>query len=140
MERPYPGVLEPSRAARVLSLIHEHLGHDELAGTFAALAIELGGRLAGRWQFEERATVSIYRSPDGLWAGTTVASTRASEIGRWALRGVKADAAEATWRGEVLTSEAGRADVILRLIDAMTLELVATKGDFAKVMRWARVV
>jgi hypothetical protein len=136
----FPGHLRPTRAARALAAIYDHIGDRTQAKVFTALAYELAGPLAGRWRFAERATeVQIFRADSGVWRGTTVASPRALQNGSWALRDVELDATGSTWRGQILSHQLGVADVALSIVDARTLELVATKGDATSVMRWTRV-
>ena len=93
----------------------------------------------GRWELaERRTTIAITKSQDGAWQGRIVASARQEELGQWALRDVKRDPDTGQWRGDLVTSDAGDAKIVMALRGPNTLEMVAKKLVFSKTLVWQR--
>ena len=95
--------------------------------------------LAGTWRMAERdLTIRIYRSVDGAWQGTIIASPRAGEVGRWVMRNVRWDQDHARYSGTLAAPETGLATVTLVQEGPDAFEVVAKRFLFSKRFVWTR--
>lgn len=99
--------------------------------------------VTGLWSFAERGvTVLLYRSAGGLLQGKVVASPRPAEVGAWIVRDARWDAQARRYTGQLVTADAGTADLVVDLLAAKEgpqLRLVCSRFFLRKTLTWTRV-
>jgi hypothetical protein len=105
----------------------------------ASTTVALGPDVLGVWFFAERdVTVALYRSAGGLLQGKVTGSPRPAEVGEWILRDARWDARAHAFTGHLVTSDTGRANMVLTMTSPHTLQLVCSRLFLSKTLVWTR--